>query len=72
MNARKLRIGVLLFGAAAGASPVSLSTSAGFVVAEACADGTCCPEAGSDCFINGIITENAYKAAKPGPCSQQT
>lgn len=72
MDARKLRRAVVLLGALAGASPVSLSTSAGLVMATACADGTCCPEVGSDCFINGTLTENAYKAAKPGPCSQQT
>jgi hypothetical protein len=40
-------------------------------VAKACADGTCCPEAGSDCIINSIVTEDAYKASKPGPCSNQ-
>lgn len=72
MNGRKLRAGIVLLGAVAGISPVSISTSAGLVVAEACADGTCCPETGSDCFINGVLTENAYKASKPGPCNQQT
>lgn len=72
MNGRKLRAATVLFGAVAGMSPISISTSAGLVVAEACADGTCCPEEGSDCFINGILTENAYKASRPGPCSDQT
>lgn len=72
MIARKRRIGVVILGALAGASPVTFSTSAGFAVATACADGTCCPETGSDCFINGILTENAYKLSRPGPCKLET
>lgn len=72
MNGRKPRIWMVMLGALAGASPISFSSSAGFVVAEACADGTCCPETGSDCFINGILTENAYKLSRLGPCKAQT
>ncbi|HEX6373609.1 MAG TPA: hypothetical protein VF006_32080 [Longimicrobium sp.] len=71
MTGKQARMGVVAFGVLAGVSPISFSTSTGVSIAKACADGTCCPEAGSDCFINGILTENAYKAAKPGPCSGQ-
>lgn len=71
MVTKRVRLAMVAVGALAGMSPVSLSTSAGFEVAKACADGTCCPEAGSDCIINGILTENAYMASKPGPCSNQ-
>lgn len=71
MTTKRLRIAVVVIGALAGMSPVSLSTSAGLRVARACADGTCCPEVGSDCIINGILTQDAYRAAKPGPCSNQ-
>lgn len=72
MKRRTPRIGTLLFGVVAGMSPITVTESGRLAVAEACADGTCCPETGSDCFINGVLTENAYKATKPGPCSQQT
>jgi len=72
MNRNRLQSGLLLIAALAGMSPVSISTSAGLVITEACADGTCCPETGSDCFINGILTENAYKLDRPGPCKQVT
>lgn len=71
MTTKRVRVAMVAFGALAGMSPVSLSTSAGLEVAQACADGTCCPEEGSDCIINGILTQNAFRAAKPGPCSNQ-
>lgn len=71
MTNKRLRVTVVALGVLAALSPVSISTSAGLTVQAACAEGTCCKEAGSDCIINGILTENAYKAAKPGPCSGQ-
>ena len=71
MMTKRLRAAVVGLGVVAALSPVSISTSAGVMVQTACAEGTCCKEAGSDCIINGILTENAYKAAKPGPCSGQ-
>lgn len=72
MSRKRIRLGIVALGALAGMSPISISSSAGLEVAKACADGTCCSEAGSDCIINGILTENAYRAPKPGPCSQQS
>jgi hypothetical protein len=71
MNTKRVRTGILAFAVFAAVSPVSISTARGLEVSQACADGTCCPEVASDCFINGIPTANAYKASKPGPCSGQ-
>lgn len=71
VTTKRVRVAVVAFGALAGMSPVSFFTAAGLEVATACADGTCCPEEGSDCIINGILTQNSYRAATPGPCSNQ-
>lgn len=71
MSRRRIHMGIVGFAVLAGVSPISISTS-GLEEAKACADGTCCAEAGSDCIINGILTKDAYKAAKPGPCIRQT
>jgi hypothetical protein len=57
---RKLRL-ALLGGSILGAiSPITVSSSGAIVPAQACADGTCCAEDKSLCFINGIRTNNAY------------
>jgi len=57
---RKLRLILLGAGIARAVSPVTISPSGAIVPAEACADGTCCAEEKSICFINGIRTDNAY------------
>lgn len=68
---RKLRL-VLLGGSILGAiSPITVSSSGAIVPAQACADGTCCPEDKSICIINDIRTDNAYHKGT-GPCSDQT
>lgn len=68
---RKLRL-VLLSGSILGAiSPITVSPSGRLIPSQACADGTCCEEDKSVCFINGIRTENAYYKGK-GPCTKQT
>lgn len=68
---RRLRL-VLLGASVLGAiSPVTLSKSGAIVPARVCADGTCCREDKSLCFINGIRTENAYYKGT-GPCQEQT
>ena len=51
----------------AALSPLTLSPTTGnIVVAEACADGTCCPEDRSICFINDMRTNDAYRST--GSC----
>jgi hypothetical protein len=55
------------------AAPVRWSSGRGLVVAAAaCADGTCCPEANSDCIINSIITYNSYRKTGAGSCKDPT
>ena len=55
------------------AAPVRWSFGRGLVVAmAACADGTCCAEANSDCIINNIITYNAYRKTGAGSCKDPT
>lgn len=68
---RKLRL-VLLGGSILGAiSPITVSSSGRVLPSQACADGTCCAEDKSLCFINGIRTENAYNNGT-GPCPKAT
>ena len=50
------------------AAPVRWSPDKGLIAAAACADGTCCPEPNSDCIINQIVTQNAYRKTGPGSC----
>lgn len=70
-RARKLRL-VLLGGSMLGAvSPITVSSSGSIVPAQACADGTCCAEPRSICFINGIRTNDAYYKGT-GSCIQET
>lgn len=55
------------------AAPVRWSASRGLIAAEAaCSDGTCCSEPNSDCIINNILTENAYRKTGPGSCKDPT
>lgn len=68
---RKIRI---LLGACAvllAASPLTISPAGRIVPAQACADGTCCPEDKSICFINNIRTSNAYYKGS-GSCINET
>lgn len=58
--------------ALAAMAPVTYHPGRGIVPAEACADGTCCAEEKSLCFINGVKTENAYKKDGAGPCGLQS
>ena len=67
---RRTRL-VLCAAALLAATPLTLSPSEGVQVATACADGTCCPEQGSDCIINGILTQNAYAKLTGGKCKTE-
>lgn len=49
------------------AAPVTI-TEDGLGLAVACADGTCCYEAGSECIINNILKPDAYRKAGAGAC----
>jgi hypothetical protein len=54
-------------------APVRWSSGRGLVAATAaCADGTCCAEANSDCIINNITTYNAYRKTGAGSCKDPT
>lgn len=51
------------------ALPLAWSPSRGVeTAAAACDDGTCCPQEGSDCIINGILTHDAYAKLGGGSC----
>jgi len=68
---RKFRL-VLLGGAAlVSLSPVTISTSGRISVMQACADGTCCAEDKSVCFINDIRANDAYYKGT-GSCVNET
>lgn len=64
---RWILCGLLL--AMAALAPLTVGADGRISVAAACADGTCCPETGSDCIINNILTENAYRKTGPGSCN---
>jgi hypothetical protein len=68
---RTIRLFLLACAAVVAASPVTVSSSGRIEEAKACADGTCCSEPGSLCFINGIRTEDAYYKGT-GSCSKAT
>lgn len=53
-------------------APVRWSPEHGLISATACADGTCCFEQNSDCIINQVVTENAYRKTGPGSCKDPT
>lgn len=50
------------------AAPVRWSPSNGLIPAQACADGTCCPETKSYCITNSLVIPNYYLKAGGGPC----
>jgi hypothetical protein len=57
---RKTRLITVTGAVLLAISPVTISSDGRIVPAQACADGTCCPEAKSICFINGIRTNDAF------------
>ncbi len=67
----RLRLVLPVATALAAAAPVSFSPARGFVPNEACADGTCCQEDKSLCFINGVRVENAFMLNGGGSCLGQ-
>lgn len=57
-----LAVGLLLV-------PVSFSPQSGLQASQACADGTCCYEAGSICGLNGTNYTNYYYLSS-GSCKE--
>lgn len=51
--------------------PLSISPSGGIQVSRACANGTCCSEPRSICYIDDFRVNDAYWNG-PGPCSDPT
>lgn len=47
--------------------PLAYSSEQGIVTAKACADGSCCPQSGSICGLNGQ-TYFGYYYQSSGPC----
>ena len=70
-SSSRLRLALPVAAALATAAPVSFSPARGFVPNEACADGTCCQEDKSLCFINGVRVENAFMLNGGGSCLGQ-
>lgn len=73
MNAgpfRRMRLAAVL-GAVAAFAPLEYSAGEVRVSTASCTDGTCCPEPKSDCFINGIRTEESYRKQTEGSCYVQ-
>lgn len=68
ISPRRLRGILVLAAAPAAMSPITFSPSRGFVPAAACADGTCCHEERSICFINGVRVADAYLNGSGGSC----
>lgn len=54
----------------ASAIPLTLGPAGEIRQSAACADGTCCPEPGSDCIIDNKLTENAYARLSGGACTE--
>lgn len=51
-------------------APLEYSAAGGVRISvAACMDGTCCGEPKSDCIINNILVENAYRKSE-GKCPQ--
>ena len=63
---RPLTFAVMAIGFAA--LPVTYSPDGGLQANRACADGNCCPEAGSVCGLNGQNYSDKYWTNQPGPC----
>ncbi|HEX6036800.1 MAG TPA: hypothetical protein VFZ20_02145 [Longimicrobium sp.] len=71
ISPRRLRILLVLAAVPAAVSPVTFSPERGLVPATACADGTCCYEEKSLCFINGVRVADAYMNGSAGSCAVQ-
>lgn len=67
----RIRLILLATSTVAALSPVTISPSGHVVPSQACADGTCCPEPKSICFINGVRTDNAYYKGS-GSCQNES
>ena len=71
ISPRRLRVLLVLAAAPAAMSPITFSPGHGLVPAAACADGTCCHEEKSLCFINGVRVTDAYLNGSGGSCAVQ-
>lgn len=60
---------IVLLGTAA---PVRWVPKSGLIPAQACADGTCCPELKSHCITNNLVIPDYYLKAGDGPCGGST
>jgi hypothetical protein len=60
---------MILVATLAAISPLTLDSSGRISASEACADGTCCWEDKSMCFINDIRTDDAFYRGS-GSCLQ--
>jgi hypothetical protein len=69
ISPRRLRVLLVLAAAPAAMSPITFSPGRGFMPVEACADGTCCAEERSICFINGVRVVDAYVNGSGGSCA---
>jgi hypothetical protein len=70
-RSRKIRLALVAGAALVAASPVTISSSGKIQSLQACADGTCCTEERSICFINDIRANDAYYKGT-GSCINQT
>ena len=68
MKTRELRWVVSLTFVAVGVTAPLEWENGRFIVAAACADGTCCPEPRSDCIINNIVALDHFRKVGAGPC----
>lgn len=58
---QRIRATLSLVAVVGAVSPFTVLPAGGIATKKAaCADGTCCTEEASICFINGIRTDNAY------------
>ncbi len=49
-------------------APLGISDAAVRIAEASCSGGTCCPEVGSDCVINNILTKESYAKLSGGRC----
>lgn len=54
----------------AALAPVEFSAHGVSAAKASCSDGTCCPEAKSDCIINNILVADSYRKTGEGKCTQ--
>lgn len=58
---QRIRVALAAIAVVGAVSPFTVSPAGEIATKKAaCADGTCCTEEASVCFINGIRTDNAY------------